>query len=139
LTTGAFLYVCNAQVLFSITPPALTMIYNLWQGAGGNILNTTNRRRENVTCAIPCHIHIMELTPEQIKLVNILEDYYGRSIAGDAALRLVTTADVFTKLQSLYPSENYTPEDTFIALQYCNFNTIESTEGTIKWLMTELK
>jgi hypothetical protein len=81
----------------------------------------------------------MQLTAEQIKLVNILEQFYRKPVTTESAL-LYTTADIFSRLQSIYPSDTYTLEDLFNVLTYLEFETIDSiTYRQIMWYIQEQK
>jgi ABC-type microcin C transport system permease subunit YejE len=81
----------------------------------------------------------MDLTAEQIKLVNIIESYFSKDITNEKPLILQVTNDLFNKLQTLYPSDQYEAADVFTAMEYLKFDSLMSSEGSIKWLYTELK
>jgi hypothetical protein len=78
----------------------------------------------------------MDLTAEQIKLVNILDKFFKK--ADDIALpHLYSTSDIFQRLQSVYPSELYSTEDVYQVLCYKDFDFIHSTSNKICWLVQE--
>jgi hypothetical protein len=77
-----------------------------------------------------------QLTEEQIKLVNILENFYQKATLGNAPL-LYTTGDLFSRLQSVYPSEEYTPGDVYQVMLYLGYDHLSSTANKITWLMQD--
>ncbi len=79
----------------------------------------------------------MDLTAEQIKPVDVVESYFSKDIKGDKPLKLQVTNDLFNKLQTLYPSGVYTAADVFTAMEYLKFDSLMSSECSIKWLHTE--
>lgn len=78
----------------------------------------------------------MQLTEEQIKLVNILENFFRKPDHAESPL-LYSTADIYYRLQSVYPSPSYTPEDVYVVLIYLKFETIDSTSRKIVWLIQD--
>ncbi|MBS7565094.1 hypothetical protein KHS38_11825 [Mucilaginibacter sp. Bleaf8] len=77
------------------------------------------------------------LTPEQIKLINIFEKFYQKPVSTETEL-LYTTAQIFTRLQSLYASDKYTTEDVYQVLTYLKYEWIDSvTHQCIIWCIQE--
>jgi hypothetical protein len=77
------------------------------------------------------------LTAEQIKLINILEQFYQKPVTTETEL-LYTTAQIFSRLQSVYPSDTYTGEDVYQVLTYLGFEWIDSvTYQCIMWCIQE--
>ena len=77
-----------------------------------------------------------ELTSERIKLINILEELFQPAESAEPH-PLHTTADIFKKLQSIYPSESYNEEDVVMVLFYKKYEIIPSNTGKMFWLIQE--
>ena len=52
-------------------------------------------------CANPCLLYIMDLTAEQIELINIIESYFSKEITNEKPLLMQVTIDLINKLQTL--------------------------------------
>ncbi|WP_374949613.1 hypothetical protein [Mucilaginibacter sp.] len=79
----------------------------------------------------------MDLTAEQIKLVNLVERFYSKP--ADAILPvLYSTGEIFSRLQSIYPSDQYNPEDVYMVMTYLQYETMPSTNNAIKWFVVEV-
>jgi hypothetical protein len=78
----------------------------------------------------------MELTEEQIKILNILLDFYQKPADTSSPL-LYSTAEIFLRLQSVYPSEKYEPQDVYNIMRYSGFDFIDSTSRKILWMIQE--
>lgn len=77
-----------------------------------------------------------ELTPDQIKLVNILEVFFSPVKEALQDYMFYTTLDVFRKLQNQWQSECYTTLDVLKVLDYLKYEKIDSaTSDKIFWLM----
>lgn len=61
-------------------------------------------------------------------------------VATDIQLpHLYTTFDIFSRLQSVYPSDKYTVEDVYQVMVYKGFDFINSTSNKICWLIQEVE
>lgn len=79
----------------------------------------------------------MDLTEEQIKLVNILEQFYQKPVSTETQM-LYSTSQVFTRLQSVYTSDAYREEDVYAVLNYLIFDWMDSvTYQCIMWCIQE--
>jgi hypothetical protein len=79
----------------------------------------------------------INLSSEQIKLVNILEHYFRAPQDNNAGKLFYTTMEVYQKLQSIYPSESYMPEQVCEALIYLKIETINGAADKIFWYLEE--
>jgi|GEM_PF-1547488 len=77
------------------------------------------------------------LTTEQIKLVNIVEHLFKKPINDDAGKLFYTTMDLYTKLQSFYPSESYSPGDVCDVLVYMEIETINGSGDAVFWYLEQ--
>ena len=77
-----------------------------------------------------------QLTEKQIKLVNILENFYQPAGLGCTPL-LYTTADIFRRIQSVWPSDEYEPTDVYVIMIYLKYEYINSTANKLCWMMQE--
>lgn len=77
------------------------------------------------------------LTSEQIKLVNILNHYFQAPQDANAGKLFCTTMEVYQKLQSIYPSESYLPEQVCECLIYLKIETINGAADKIFWYLEE--
>jgi len=77
----------------------------------------------------------MELTAEQIKLVQIIEKFYSKTIPASSEPLLYTTKTIFEKAQSVYPSEKYTTDDIYAVMCYLKFEFVDSTGSKLLWLL----
>lgn len=75
------------------------------------------------------------LTPEQIKLVNYLDEFFTPVKEASAGQVFYTTADVFRKLQSLWPTDAYNTEDVLTVLLYKDYNRINSSGDKVFWTL----
>lgn len=77
------------------------------------------------------------LTSEQIKLVNILNEFFISPEDHTGGKLFYTTMEVFAKLQSIYPSASYSPEQVTEVLLYLNIETINGAADKIFWYLQE--
>ncbi|MBB2149166.1 hypothetical protein [Pedobacter gandavensis] len=77
------------------------------------------------------------LTSEQIKLVNILNHFFVTPQDYAAGKLFYTTMEVFAKLQSIYPSDSYSPEQVTEVLLYLKIETINGAADKIFWYLQE--
>jgi len=77
------------------------------------------------------------LTAEHIKLVNLIEHYFTSPLDTGSGKLFYTTMNLFDKLQSVYPSDSYTPELVCESLIYLNISTINGAGDKIFWYLEE--
>lgn len=72
------------------------------------------------------------LTEPQIKLINIFESRYQKLVNPDHEGRMiVTTAQVFTMLQQIWPSNTYETFDVLVVMEHLKIETING----IHWML----
>lgn len=79
------------------------------------------------------------MEPEQIKLINILESLFKKPDDTLPGKFFYTTSEVFQKLQSIYPSETYAPEDVYEVLQYLKFEIFNGSGPKMFWYMEAIQ
>lgn len=77
-----------------------------------------------------------QLTNVQIKLINILEEYFRKSTSAETH-PISTTDEIFRKLQSIFPSQEYTHEDVLQVMRYGAYETLNSSTGAMYWFIQE--
>lgn len=75
------------------------------------------------------------LTPEQIKLVNILEEFFYPVKEASIGQVFYTTRQLFDKLQSLWPTDAYSTEDVLNVLLYKEYDRINSSGDKVFWIL----
>lgn len=79
----------------------------------------------------------VQLNSELIKIVNIVEHYYRAPTDVNAGKLFYTTGDIYAKLQSIYPSDTYSPENVFDVLMYLGIETFNGAGSKIFWYLEE--
>nr|WP_199079082.1 hypothetical protein [Pedobacter sp. ASV19] len=79
----------------------------------------------------------VEVNQERIKLINIINHYFTSPTSTDAGNLFYTTMDLYRKIQSIYPSENYCPADVTEVLIYLKIETINGAGDKIFWYLQE--
>jgi hypothetical protein len=77
------------------------------------------------------------LTPEQIKLVNIVEHLFKKPDDDEAGKLFYTTMDLYSKLQTFYPSDTYLPADLCEVLVYMKIEIINGSGDTVFWYLEQ--
>lgn len=77
------------------------------------------------------------LSSEQIKLVNIVEFLFVKADGRESGNLFYTTIEIFRKLQSFYPSDNYSPGDVCEVLIYMKHETINGGSDKIFWFLQD--
>ena len=73
----------------------------------------------------------MELTEAQIKLINIFSDHYRPLEDPNSKTReFLSAPELFVRMQSLWPSEDYTPYDVVLILQYLKIESVSGSKIT---------
>lgn len=79
------------------------------------------------------------LSTEQIKLVNIIEQMFKPLDDVAKQKTILTTDDIYKKLQFVYPSEEYGPYDVYEVLSYLKVDGVNSqTSSKYFWLLQEI-
>ncbi|RYE26845.1 MAG: hypothetical protein EOP45_03080 [Sphingobacteriaceae bacterium] len=75
------------------------------------------------------------LTPVQIKLVNLLEEFFYPVKEASAGQVFYTTRQIYDKLQSIWPTDSYTTEDLLGVLLYKDYARLNSTTDKVFWIL----
>lgn len=75
------------------------------------------------------------LAQEQIKLVNLLEEFFYPVKEASVGQQFYTTRQIFDKLQSIWPSDTYTTEDLLGVLLYKDYGRLNSTTYKVFWIL----
>lgn len=76
-----------------------------------------------------------ELTPLQIKLVNIIQDKFQKPSATEGRNILKRTEMVLSDVLQLWPEGDFDESDIEACLIYLQFDFVNSTTGGIVWLI----
>lgn len=80
-----------------------------------------------------------DLTVEQIKILNIIEGTFKALQDVSRQKKILTTEDIYKKLQSIYPSELYETYDVYQVLRYLRIDGVASATSTkYFWLLEEI-
>ena len=80
-----------------------------------------------------------QLTPVQIKLINLVEIVFKPLTAETINRAILATADIYEKLQSIWPDrEAYTSFDVLVILQYLKYDGVHGASENYFWLLEEI-
>lgn len=78
-----------------------------------------------------------QISETQIKLINIFNDRFQKLEDPAARKNIVSTADMFFKFKSLWPSEEYTMLDVYQVLNYLEVDGVNGAGDKFFWLLQE--
>ncbi len=79
-----------------------------------------------------------ELTPLQIKLVNIIQDKFQKPSATEGKNILKRTERIFLDVLAIWPEGKFDESDIEACLTYLEYDFVKTTGGHIVWLIRPL-